>query len=148
MALMNAPGAPKQLDLIEPIADLKKRCMEWGACGESDIGVVVRHVKKSQLPDSVFPDGKRPVLLPKKAILGNNKKRADKGKGAAGDGLAAVEAEQEREGAAAVKQRKRPEELKGVSENGAQKGEGSREGADVKKPSGQQVKTEQALPAA
>ncbi|KAL9935599.1 hypothetical protein V8E36_005176 [Tilletia maclaganii] len=139
----NAPGAPKKLDLIGPIADFKGRCMEWGSYDESDMGVVVRHVKKSQLPDSVFPDGKRPVPAPKKAALGNKKKRADKGKGAAGDGdgVAAVEAEQEHECAAAVKKRKRPEESKGIPEDGTP--EGSREGADVKKP-----RTEQALPAA
>jgi len=55
--------------------------------------------------------------------------------------VAAVEAEQEHECAAAVKKRKRPEESKGIPEDGTP--EGSREGADVKKP-----RTEQALPAA
>ncbi|KAE8224528.1 hypothetical protein CF319_g2598 [Tilletia indica] len=61
-------SAPKRLDLVGPIQDFKGRCTEWATYDESTMGVVVRHVKRSQLPDSVFPDGKRPAAPVKKVV--------------------------------------------------------------------------------
>ncbi|KAK0522976.1 polynucleotide adenylyltransferase [Tilletia horrida] len=73
----NSQAPPKRLDLVGPIQDFKGRCAEWGSYDESDMGVIVRHVKRSQLPDSVFPDGKRPAPAPKKAANGKKRKRVD-----------------------------------------------------------------------
>ncbi|KAK0552332.1 polynucleotide adenylyltransferase [Tilletia horrida] len=70
----NPQAAPKRLDLVGPIQEFKAKCTEWASYDESDMGIVVRHVKRSQLPDSVFPDGKRPTAG-KKAAKGTGKKR-------------------------------------------------------------------------
>ncbi|CAD6970759.1 unnamed protein product [Tilletia controversa] len=88
--------APKRLDLVGPIQDFKARCTEWSTYDESTMGVVVRHVKRSQLPDSVFPDGKRPAPPPKKGTT-KRKRKGDASK-EAGDESVGGEGAEEKDG--------------------------------------------------
>ncbi|KDQ08270.1 hypothetical protein BOTBODRAFT_166145 [Botryobasidium botryosum FD-172 SS1] len=55
------PGAvgPRRLDISYPTTEFTKLVKAWEHYDETSMGVVVRHIKSSALPDSVFDPGER-----------------------------------------------------------------------------------------
>ncbi|KAI5123418.1 hypothetical protein M0805_006123 [Coniferiporia weirii] len=55
------PGAtgPRRLDISYPTTEFTKLVKVWEKYDESSMGIIVRHIKSSSLPDYVFDEGER-----------------------------------------------------------------------------------------
>ncbi|KAG6866128.1 hypothetical protein C0991_008436 [Blastosporella zonata] len=69
------PGAvgPRRLDISYPTTEFTKMVKQWEGFDESKMGIVVRHIKSSGLPDNVFDVGQRPPKLVQKRVKGPGK---------------------------------------------------------------------------
>ncbi|GLB34180.1 putative polymerase pla1 [Lyophyllum shimeji] len=69
------PGAvgPRRLDISYPTTEFTKMVKLWEHFNESKMGIVVRHIKSSGLPDCVFDPGERPAKLVQKRVKGPGK---------------------------------------------------------------------------
>lgn len=58
------PGStgPRRLDISYPTTEFTKLVKMWDKYDESSMGIVVRHIKNSSLPDYVFEEGAKPNL--------------------------------------------------------------------------------------
>ncbi|KAF4619923.1 hypothetical protein D9613_004921 [Agrocybe pediades] len=52
---------PRKLDISYPTTEFTKLVKMWEKFDESTMGIVVRHIKSSGLPDNVFDPGERPA---------------------------------------------------------------------------------------
>ncbi|KDQ64202.1 hypothetical protein JAAARDRAFT_27829 [Jaapia argillacea MUCL 33604] len=66
---------PRRLDISYPTTEFTKLVKMWEKFDEAKMGIVVRHIKSSALPDSVFDQGERQprsgVKRPNKSIKGS-----------------------------------------------------------------------------
>ncbi|KAF9462051.1 poly-A polymerase [Collybia nuda] len=69
------PGAigPRRLDISYPTMEFTKMVKMWETFNEATMGIVVRHIKSSGLPDNVFDVGERPAKLAQKRVKGPGK---------------------------------------------------------------------------
>ncbi|KAF9478663.1 Poly(A) polymerase [Pholiota conissans] len=69
------PGAvgPRKLDISYPTTEFTKLVKMWEKFDESTMGIVVRHIKSSSLPDNVFDPGERPAKTVQKRLKGSGK---------------------------------------------------------------------------
>jgi len=69
------PGAvgPRKLDISYPTTEFTKLVKVWEHFNEETMGIVVRHIKSSGLPDYVFDPGERPQKLVQKRVKGPGK---------------------------------------------------------------------------
>ncbi|RDB20208.1 Poly(A) polymerase pla1 [Hypsizygus marmoreus] len=69
------PGAvgPRRLDISYPTTEFTKLVKMWENFNEATMGIVVRHIKSSSLPDYVFDVGERPARLLQKRVKGPGK---------------------------------------------------------------------------
>ncbi|KAF9450935.1 Poly(A) polymerase [Macrolepiota fuliginosa MF-IS2] len=69
------PGSvgPRRLDISYPTTEFTKLVKMWEKFDESTMGIVVRHIKSSGLPDYVFDPGERPAKLAQKRSKGPGK---------------------------------------------------------------------------
>ncbi|KJA29658.1 hypothetical protein HYPSUDRAFT_31618 [Hypholoma sublateritium FD-334 SS-4] len=69
------PGAvgPRKLDISYPTTEFTKLVKMWEKFDESTMGIVVRHIKSSGLPDNVFDPGERPAKTVQKRLKGAGK---------------------------------------------------------------------------
>ncbi|KAF8180149.1 Poly(A) polymerase central domain-containing protein [Pholiota molesta] len=69
------PGAvgPRKLDISYPTTEFTKLVKMWEKFDESTMGIVVRHIKSSGLPDNVFDPGERPAKTVQKRLKGSGK---------------------------------------------------------------------------
>lgn len=74
------PGAPRRLDISYPTTEFTRMVKQWEQFDDSSMGIVVRHIKCSQLPEYVFEGDEKPVAKPLK--------RAKNGKAKRGEGVA------------------------------------------------------------
>lgn len=56
---------PRRLDISYPTAEFTKMVKLWENFSSKDMGIVVRHIKRSDLPDHVYEKGER---QPKQAL--------------------------------------------------------------------------------
>ncbi|EDR12242.1 uncharacterized protein LACBIDRAFT_311442 [Laccaria bicolor S238N-H82] len=59
---------PRRLDISYPTTDFTKLVKMWEKYDEATMGIVVRHIKSSGLPDNVFEPGERPPKLVQKRV--------------------------------------------------------------------------------
>jgi len=52
-------SGPRRLDISYPTAEFTKMVKLWESFSAKDMGIVVRHIKRSDLPDYVFDKGER-----------------------------------------------------------------------------------------
>ncbi|VDB97127.1 unnamed protein product [Peniophora sp. CBMAI 1063] len=52
-------SGPRKLDISWPTGEFTKMCKMWDQYEENKMGIYVRHIKSSALPDYVFGDGER-----------------------------------------------------------------------------------------
>lgn len=64
---------PRRLDISYPTTDFTKLVKMWEKYDEATMGIVVRHIKSSGLPDNVFEPGERPPKLVQKRVKGSSK---------------------------------------------------------------------------
>ncbi|KIK03188.1 hypothetical protein K443DRAFT_677030 [Laccaria amethystina LaAM-08-1] len=64
---------PRRLDISYPTTDFTKLVKMWEKYDEATMGIVVRHIKSSGLPDNVFELGERPPKLVQKRVKGSSK---------------------------------------------------------------------------
>lgn len=64
---------PRRLDISYPTTEFQKLVKMWEKFDESTMGIVVRHIKSSALPDYVFDPGERPAKLAQKRTKGPGK---------------------------------------------------------------------------
>ncbi|KAG5648740.1 hypothetical protein DXG03_000087 [Asterophora parasitica] len=64
------PGAvgPRRLDISYPTTEFTKMVKLWEHFDEAKMGIIVRHIKSSGLPDNVFDVGERPAKLVQKRV--------------------------------------------------------------------------------
>ncbi|KAF8076769.1 poly-A polymerase [Lyophyllum atratum] len=69
------PGAigPRRLDISYPTTEFTKMVKVWENFNESKMGIVVRHIRSSGLPDCVFDAGERPAKVVQKRVKGPGK---------------------------------------------------------------------------
>ncbi|KAF8638592.1 hypothetical protein AX17_002133 [Amanita inopinata Kibby_2008] len=69
------PGSsgPRRLDISYPTTEFTKLVKMWEKYDEATMGIVVRHIKSSSLPDYVFDPGERPPKLAQKRTKGSSK---------------------------------------------------------------------------
>jgi len=69
------PGATGQrkLDISYPTTEFTKLVKQWEKFDEATMGIIVRHIKSSGLPDNVFDAGERPAKLAQKRVKGPEK---------------------------------------------------------------------------
>lgn len=69
------PGSvgPRRLDISYPTTEFSKLVKVWEHFNEATMGIVVRHIKSSGLPDYVFEPGERPAKLAQKRVKGHGK---------------------------------------------------------------------------
>jgi len=67
------PGVvgPRRLDISYPTTEFSKLVKVWEHYNEATMGIVVRHIKSSGLPDYVFGPGERPAKLVQKRLKGH-----------------------------------------------------------------------------
>jgi len=65
--------APRRLDISYPTTEFTKLVKMWEKFDEATMGIVVRHIKRSGLPDNVFDPGERPAKLVQKRVKGPGK---------------------------------------------------------------------------
>ncbi|KAF8806241.1 Poly(A) polymerase [Phlegmacium glaucopus] len=64
---------PRRLDISYPTTEFTKLVKMWEKFDEATMGIVVRHIKRSALPDNVFDPGERPAKLVQKRVKGPGK---------------------------------------------------------------------------
>ncbi|TFK43871.1 poly-A polymerase [Crucibulum laeve] len=64
---------PRRLDISYPTTEFTKLVKSWEKFDESTMGIVVRHIRSSSLPDNVFDKGERPPKLVQKRSKGAGK---------------------------------------------------------------------------
>jgi len=64
---------PRRLDISYPTTEFTKLVKMWDKFDEATMGIVVRHIKRSALPDNVFDPGERPAKLVQKRVKGPGK---------------------------------------------------------------------------
>jgi len=62
---------PRRLDISYPTTEFSKLVKVWEHYNEATMGIVVRHIKSSGLPDYVFGPGERPAKLVQKRLKGH-----------------------------------------------------------------------------
>ncbi|KAG5351914.1 hypothetical protein C0989_004590 [Termitomyces sp. Mn162] len=69
------PGTvgPRRLDISYPTTEFTKMVKQWEHFNDSKMGIVVRHIRRSGLPDDVFDAGQRPPKLVQKRGKGAGK---------------------------------------------------------------------------
>ncbi|KAF5387807.1 hypothetical protein D9615_000726 [Tricholomella constricta] len=72
LQLADAVG-PRRLDISYPTTEFTKMVKLWEHFDESKMGIIVRHIKSSGLPDCVFDVGERPAKLVQKRVKGPGK---------------------------------------------------------------------------
>ncbi|KAF9534602.1 polymerase [Crepidotus variabilis] len=55
---------PRRLDISYPTTEFTKLVKMWEKYDEASMGIVVRHIRSSALPDIVFDPGERPIVKP------------------------------------------------------------------------------------
>ncbi|EPQ26251.1 uncharacterized protein PFL1_06186 [Pseudozyma flocculosa PF-1] len=78
----NATG-PRQLDISYPTNEFTQKVKQWEQYDEASMGIVVRHIKCSQLPDYVFDGDARPAKASGKRTKSGKVKGSSAGAGAA-----------------------------------------------------------------
>ncbi|KAG2013182.1 polymerase, variant 4 [Coprinopsis cinerea AmutBmut pab1-1] len=63
---------PRRLDISYPTQDFSKLVKMWDKYDESKMGIIVRHIKSSALPDNVFDPGERPAKVTQKRVKGKS----------------------------------------------------------------------------
>ncbi|PPQ67593.1 hypothetical protein CVT25_012087 [Psilocybe cyanescens] len=64
---------PRKLDISYPTTEFTKLVKMWDKFDESTMGIIVRHIRSSGLPDNVFDPGERPAKLVQKRVKGAGK---------------------------------------------------------------------------
>ncbi|KDR84115.1 hypothetical protein GALMADRAFT_236784 [Galerina marginata CBS 339.88] len=64
---------PRKLDISYPTTEFTKMVKMWEKFDEATMGIIVRHIKSSALPDNVFDPGERPAKLVQKRVKGSSK---------------------------------------------------------------------------
>ncbi|CAA7258530.1 unnamed protein product [Cyclocybe aegerita] len=64
---------PRRLDISYPTTEFTKLVKMWDKFDEATMGIVVRHIRSSGLPDNVFDPGERPAKLAQKRSKGSSK---------------------------------------------------------------------------
>ncbi|KAL9713055.1 polynucleotide adenylyltransferase [Leucoagaricus gongylophorus] len=69
------PGSvgPRRLDISYPTIDFQKQVKMWEKFSDSTMGITIRHIKSSSLPDYVFDPGERPIRSAQKRTKGSGK---------------------------------------------------------------------------
>ncbi|EKM79958.1 hypothetical protein AGABI1DRAFT_113202 [Agaricus bisporus var. burnettii JB137-S8] len=69
------PGSsgPRRLDISYPTIEFTKQVKLWEKYDESTMGLIVRHIRSSSLPDYVFDPGERPPKVTQKRTKGPGK---------------------------------------------------------------------------
>ncbi|PPQ68594.1 hypothetical protein CVT26_003383 [Gymnopilus dilepis] len=62
---------PRKLDISYPTTEFTKMVKMWEKFDESTMGIVVRHIKNTALPDNVFDPGERPAKTVQKRVKGS-----------------------------------------------------------------------------
>ncbi|KAF9057831.1 Poly(A) polymerase central domain-containing protein [Panaeolus papilionaceus] len=66
-------NGPRKLDISFPTTEFTKLVKSWDKYDEATMGLVVRHIKKSALPDNVFEPGEKPAKTAQKRTKGPGK---------------------------------------------------------------------------
>ncbi|KAF8165710.1 polymerase [Crassisporium funariophilum] len=66
-------AGPRRLDISWPTMEFTKQVKMWEKFDEASMGIVVRHIRSSALPDNVFDPGERPAKLVQKRVKGPGK---------------------------------------------------------------------------
>lgn len=66
---------PRRLDISYPTTEFTRMVKQWEQFDDSSMGIVVRHIKCSQLPDYVFDGDEKPAAKPLKRSKNGKAKR-------------------------------------------------------------------------
>lgn len=84
-----SPAGPRKLDISYPTTEFTRMVKQWEQFDDSSMGIVVRHIKCSRLPEYVFAGDEKPAAKP----LKRSKTSKKNGGAAAGAGAAGAGAE-------------------------------------------------------
>ncbi|KAF5333209.1 hypothetical protein D9611_002745 [Ephemerocybe angulata] len=68
---------PRKLDISYPTTDFTKMVKMWDKYDEATMGIYVRHIRSSGLPDNVFDPGERPGKVTAKRAKGKSSNQPD-----------------------------------------------------------------------
>ncbi|KAH8834229.1 polymerase [Flagelloscypha sp. PMI_526] len=66
-------GGPRRLDISYPTTEFQKTVKSWDKFEEKSMGLYVRHIRSTMLPDNVFEPGERKVKPSKRTRAGGDK---------------------------------------------------------------------------